>query len=85
MTWQFWSIAPVWVLAIVAVVIIGLATSSDDHLTWIGVALAGATILTFAIQLGIQKKEGFVLRAMTSIGVTVVILGVASGVLALLG
>ena len=85
MTWQFFSVLPVWVLAVIGAVIIALTVPSGEHLEWIGIALAAVVIVTFVIQLGIQRKEGFVVRAMASIGVSVVILAVASGVIALIG
>jgi len=85
MTWQILSVLPVWVLSLAAAIVIGLTTSSDAHLTWISVALAGAVIGTFAIQLGIQKKDGFVVRAMSSIGGALIVLAAATGIFALGG
>lgn len=85
MTWQLGSVLPVWVLSIVGAVIIGATVPHGDNLTGIGITLAAAVIATFAIQLALQRTEGFVVRAMASIGVSVVILAVASGVLALVG
>jgi hypothetical protein len=85
MTWQLSSVIPVWVLSIAGAVVIALVVPHNDHLTWIGITLAAAVIVTFAIQLALQRTEGFVLRAMASIGVSVLILAIASGVLALVG
>ena len=85
MTWQLGSVIPVWVLSIVGAIVIGAIVPHDDHLTWIGITLAAAVIFTFAIQLALQRTDGFVMRAMASIGVSVVILAIASGVLALIG
>lgn len=85
MTWQFYSVLPVWVLAVIGAVVVALTAPSGEHLEWIGIALAAVVFVTFVIQLAIQRKEGFVVRAMASIGVSVVILAVASGAIALLG
>jgi hypothetical protein len=85
MTWQLWSVLPVWLLTLVAVVIVGVASSADERITWIGISLAGAVIATFAIQLSSGRPDGFVNRAMASIGVSVLILAAATGVFALLG
>ena len=85
MTWQFWSVLPIWLGAAAAAVIIGFTTPPDAHVTWLGVALAAAVIVTFFIQLAIQRKEGFVVRAMASITGAIVVLAVASGVFALIG
>jgi hypothetical protein len=84
MTWQFFSVLPVWLLAIAGAIVVALLLPRDQYLTWVGIVLAGAVILTFAIQLAIQRKEGFVVRTMASIGAAVT-LAIASGVLALLG
>jgi len=85
MTWQISSVLPVWVLSLVGAVVIALTLPREQYLTWLAVLLASAVILTFLIQLGISRTEGFVVRAMASIGVSVVILAVASGIVALLG
>ena len=84
MTWQIWSVVPVWLAAAAAAVIIGLTTAPDAHVTWLGVALAAAVIVTFFIQLAIQRKEGFVVRAMASVTGAIVVLAIASGVFALI-
>lgn len=78
------TVIPVWILSLVAAVVIGLASTGSARITWIGVALAGVVIATFAIQLFLQRKEGFVVRAMVSIGVSIVILAAATGIFALL-
>ena len=85
MTWQFFSVLPVWLLSVAGAIVIALVVPPDLQLTWLAIALAAAVIATFAIQLGIQRTEGFVVRAMASIGVSVVILAVATGVLAIVG
>lgn len=83
MTWQLWSVLPVWVLSLAGAIVIALTTTGDDYLIWIPIVLAGAIIVTFAIQLATQRSEGFVSRAMASIGVSIIILAVATGILAL--
>ncbi|MFM9877678.1 MAG: hypothetical protein ACKVOG_07500 [Rhodoglobus sp.] len=85
MTWQIWSVVPVWLAAVAAAVVIGVTSTPETHVTWLAVALAAAVIVTFFIQLAIQRKEGFVVRAMASITGAVVVLALASGVFALLG
>ncbi len=85
MTWQLLSVIPVWLLSIVGAVVVGLVTPHDDLFTGLSIVLAAAVIVTFVIQLALQRTEGFVVRAMASIGVSVVILAVATGLLALAG
>ncbi len=84
MTWQFFSVLPVWVASLAAAAVIAVTSAPGQQVTWLAIALAGAVIVTFFIQLGIQRKDGFVVRAMASIGGAVVILAIASGIFALL-
>ncbi|MEQ1735989.1 MAG: hypothetical protein ABL886_06265 [Rhodoglobus sp.] len=85
MTWQLLSVLPVWVASLIAAVIIAVTSAPGQQVTWLAIALAAAVIVTFFIQLGIQRKEGFVLRAIASIGGAVVVLAAASGIFALVG
>lgn len=83
MTWQFWSVFPVWLGSVAAAVIIGMVSPADERVAWIAITLAAAIITTFVIQLAIRRKEGFVVRAMASIGGSMLILAIATLVLAL--
>ena len=83
MTWQLFSVLPVWVAALAAAIVIAITSAPGEAITWIAIAFAGAVIATFAIQLAIQRKEGFVVRAMASIGGALIVLAVATGILAL--
>lgn len=58
--------------------------AGNAFLTWIPVVAAGAVLLTFVIQLSLQRKEGLVNRMIASIGGSVAILAVATVVLILL-
>jgi hypothetical protein len=85
MTWQWWSVLPVWLVSLAAAIFIGLTVAPADRLTWIGITFGAAIILTFVIQLATGRIEGYVSRATASIGGAVVILAIATGVFALLG
>jgi len=85
MSWQIASVIPVWVAAGVAALIIGLVSVADERITWLAIALAGAVIATFAIQLAIQRKDGFVVRAIASISGAIIVLAIATGIFALVG
>lgn len=86
--WQTVSPFVVWAGALVAAVVIALAAGGQDlltfGLTWLPIAFAAVVIVTFLIQLGIQRKEGFVQRVTLSIGGAVVVLAAATGIFALL-
>ncbi len=83
MSWQVASVVPVWIAAVFAAVIIGVLSLPEQRIAWVGIGLAGAIIATFVIQLAIQRKDGYVLRAMASIGGAIVVFGVASAIFAL--
>ncbi|HEX7834421.1 MAG TPA: hypothetical protein VF479_03005 [Pseudolysinimonas sp.] len=77
------TILPVWLVTLAAAIAVGVLAGAA-YLTWLPVVLAGIAILTFAIQLTLQRKEETVIRMVFSIGGALVILLVATGVLALL-
>jgi hypothetical protein len=58
--------------------------AGDRFLTWLPVVAAACVLLTFVIQLSLQRKEGLVSRISASIGGVLVILGVTTIVLVLL-
>jgi hypothetical protein len=77
------TILPVWLATLVAAIAVGVF-SGAAYLTWLPVVLAGATLLTFVIQLALQRKEETVTRMVFSIGGALIILLGATVVLALL-
>jgi hypothetical protein len=79
------TVVPVWLVAIAGAVLVGVLLPREQYFTWLSIVLAAVTILTFGIQLAFGRTEGFVVRAMASIGVAVVILAAASGIITLLG
>jgi hypothetical protein len=77
------SVPPVWLAALTGAVLVGVF-AGDGFLTWIPVVAAAALLLTFVIQLSLQRKEGLVNRIIASVGGTLVILGATTVVLSLL-
>jgi len=73
----------VWLAALLGAVLVGVF-AGDRFLTWIPVVAAAVLLLTFVIQLSLQRKEGLVNRILASVGGTLVILGVTTVVLSLL-
>ena len=82
MAWSLRSVIPVWVLALLGAVAVGVFAASRS-LTWIPIVLAASVLLTIAIQLALQRKEGLVTRMMASLGGALVICAVATGILAI--
>ena len=77
------SVPPVWLAALLGAVLVAVF-SGDEFLTWIPVVAAAVLLLTFVIQLSLQRKEGLVNRIIASVGGILVILGVTTVVLVLL-
>jgi hypothetical protein len=82
-TWQWASILPVWVLAVVGAVLVAVLATPEEQLTWLPIVAAGSILVTFALQLSTQEKRGFVVRVMASIGGAMAVLAVMTGILAL--
>ncbi|MEO5922141.1 MAG: hypothetical protein ABIQ01_13460 [Pseudolysinimonas sp.] len=77
------TILPVWLVTLAAAIAVGVL-AGPAYLTWLPVVLAGVALLTFAIQLTLQRKEETVTRIIFSIGGALVILLVATVVLEVL-
>lgn len=78
------SVVPVWSLAVVGSVLVGLVAPRTHYLDWLALVLAADVLLTFCIQLAIVQKEGLVDRMMACLGGSVLILGIATLVLGIL-
>ncbi len=77
------TILPVWLLTLAAAIVVGVLAGAA-YLTWLPIVLAGVVLVTFTIQLMLQRKEETVTRMVFSIGGGLVILLGATVVLALL-
>jgi hypothetical protein len=83
MAWRSRSVPPVWIAAAVGAVIVGWFAGAA-YLTWMPIVLAVTVLLAFVIQLALQRKDGLVARLAASATGALVILAVASGVIALI-
>ena len=72
-----------WIAALAGAVLVGVF-AGERFLTWIPVVAAAVLLLTFVIQISLQRKEGLVNRIIASVGGVLVILGVTTVVLSLL-
>jgi hypothetical protein len=85
MRWQLFSVLPVWLLSIASAIVIGIVLPHGSQITWLPIALGVCVIVTFIIQLAIQRTAGFVNRAMASIGGAAIVLAAATVVFLLGG
>jgi hypothetical protein len=81
-TWQLASILPVWALAIIGSVVIGVFSTPGQYFVWVPIVFAAAILSAFTIQLAIRRKEGFVTRVMTSTGGALVVLVASTAIFA---
>lgn len=81
----FRSVIPVWALMVVGSILVGFLVPPANYLEWLSIVMAGGILITFSIQLAAVQKEGLVNRVMASLGGSLVILAIASGILALIG
>ncbi|MDJ0350654.1 hypothetical protein [Cryobacterium sp. PH29-G1] len=84
MNWHWKTIATVWVLAIVGAILTIILATPASAIGWIGLTLAVCTLVTLALQIATGSKEGYVLRVTVSITGAIVILVVATVVVAAL-
>lgn len=80
-----WSIAPAWLVAIAAAVVIAVTPVRGEWSLWIPVACGLGVIVALALQVATRRPEGFVLRSSVSIAGVVLVFAVASLVLLLAG
>ncbi|TBN57663.1 hypothetical protein EYE40_09830 [Glaciihabitans arcticus] len=95
MTLKLASVIPVWILAIIGAILVatladrtshanGFFAGAGGYLDWLGIVFAILVILTFVVQLLIQRSEGFVSRVVASIVGSLLILAVATAFLVFL-
>lgn len=63
-----WSVVPVWLLAIGAVLVVALTPAKDAYLLWLSAACAATVIVALALQLATREPEGYVARATAAVG-----------------
>jgi len=78
MTWQRASILPVWIVALAGAILIGVVVPPESRLLWVALLFAVIVLGSFAVQLAIRRKEGFVSRVMSSTGGSLLILAAAT-------
>jgi hypothetical protein len=77
------SIIPVWTVVVIGAVVVGLLSKPAQEYVWLSLLLALAILLSFVIQLGQPTTQGLVLRMTASIGGAVILLAIATGIVAL--
>lgn len=81
--WRGASVVLVWLAAVAAGVTAGILVPRGEAVGWLAVALAGCTVLALVLQLVVGRTEGYIARTAASVTGALVVLAVASGILAL--
>ena len=81
---QWRIIVTVWVLAVVGAILTGFFAPPGETLAWVGLTLAGCTLITLCLQLATGRKEGYVVRVTWSIVGAVLVLASSTVVFSLL-
>lgn len=81
--WHWKTIATVWVLAIIGAVLTAIFATGASAISWIGLTLAGCTLVTLCLQIVAGSKEGYVTRVTVSVTGAIVILVIATPIVAL--
>ena len=81
MTLKLASIVPVWILVALATVLVASTTVGFELFVWLPIVLGASIILTFCIQLSLQRKEGFNGRLNLSAAGALVIVAVGALIL----
>lgn len=79
------SVGVVWAVVLIGAVLAVTLAAAGERLQWFPIVLAAATILSFCAQLALDSKVGFVNRLMASLTGSVLILAVATGIVAMFG
>lgn len=77
------GIVAVWIAALAAGVVIAVAVPFESRAVWFLLALAGALVLAFAIQLGYGRSSGFIERVGASVVGALLVLGLISAAVGL--
>lgn len=73
------SVLVSWIATTIGVFLVMALLDSGERLLWFPIVLAAVTLLTFCLQLALDRKEGLVNRVMLSLSGSVVILALATG------
>ena len=74
----FTGIVVVWAVALLGAVAIGIFVGEDWRMPWMLVGFGGAVLLSFAVQLGYGRTDGFILRVAGSVIGALLLMGVIS-------
>ena len=74
----FHGVIAVWVVSLVAAIALGIALPVQDRVPWLAIAFGGVILLSFAVQLGYGRAQGFIVRVAASCVGALIVMGLVS-------
>lgn len=74
----FVGVLIVWVTAFLATVAIGIFVPEEWRVPWLLVGFGGVVLLSFAVQLGYGRTQGFIFRVASSVTGALLLMGIIS-------
>ena len=72
------GVGVVWVVALLAAVGLGIFLPEDLRVNWLLIAFGGVVLLSFIVQLGYGRVEGFLVRTAASVGGALLVMALIS-------
>jgi hypothetical protein len=77
------SVAAVWILMVIGAILVGIFAEPKHEIALLPVVLGAGILITFCVQLALDRKDGLVNRVMASLGGSVVILAIFTAIFAI--
>lgn len=74
--WYVGRLIAAWAVAAIFGVLVAVLVSGEARFQWLALAVGVSTLVTFALQLGTARREGFITRTAFSVAGSVVIIAV---------
>ncbi len=74
------SVVPIWVGALVGAVLIALYSEPGERIKWIALTMAACTVAALSVQLGMRRKDGLIDRLGASVTGAIIVLGGATAI-----
>lgn len=74
----FHGVIAVWAVSLIGAIALGIALPEQDRVSWLVIAFGGVILLSFAVQLGYGRAQGFIVRVAASCIGSLVVMGLVS-------
>ena len=74
--WHLGRLVTAWVVAAAVGVLVTVLVPAEERFSWLAFAVGASTLVTFALQLGTARREGFITRVSFSVAGSVLVIAV---------